>query len=252
MDTSSAIRAFDFPLQINPAEIEYLGVREAFTWGPQALWLLCGLIWIFYSLVRDIPSLAKNTVLFAAGATLLAALGVGYEMRRRNRQTFLYPLGGRIGLYRGNMYKYSFSPAKMLRVRLDCFGWIVVVCKLLLPMLLLMIIVGVVISDGMKQSGPHPWQDMTLVHLRHVFRAFWLCGLLPLARQTCLFLDTQRQRQDRPALVPASQRNCTKSRTVMAGRYDELAFPALRIEHLPGEKTVPIETILCAAVHNPH
>lgn len=38
----------------------------------------------------------------------------------------------------------------------------------------------------------------------------------------------------------------------MAGRYDEFAFPALRIEHLPGEKTVPSEAILCAAVHNPH
>lgn len=87
--------------------------------------------------VRDIPGLARNTALFGAGAAL-AALGVGYELRRRNRQTFLYPLGGRIGLYRGNMYKYSFSPAEMLRVRLDFFGWIVVVCKLLLPMLLLM------------------------------------------------------------------------------------------------------------------
>jgi hypothetical protein len=36
MDFSSAIRAFDFPLQINPGEIEYLGVRESFTWGPQS------------------------------------------------------------------------------------------------------------------------------------------------------------------------------------------------------------------------
>jgi hypothetical protein len=172
MESFPAARAFDFPLQINQAEIEYLGVRESFTWGPQAMWLLCGLIWIFYFLVRDIPELARNTVLFAAGATLLAALGAGYEMRRRNRQTVLYPRGGRIGLYRGNMYKYDFAPGQMRRVRLDFFGWIVVVCKLLLPMLMIMVIIGVVMFDGLKQSGPHPWQDMALFIYAMVFALF--------------------------------------------------------------------------------
>jgi hypothetical protein len=172
MKSSSAIRASDFPLQINQAEIEYLGVRESFTWGPQALWLLCGLIWIFYFLVRGIPELAKNTMLFGAGATLLAAIGVGYETRRRNGQTVLYPLGGQIGFYRGNMYKYSFAPAQMLRVRLDFFGWIVVVCKLLLPMLSLMVILGVVMFDGLKQSGPHPWQDTALFIYAMLFAIF--------------------------------------------------------------------------------
>lgn len=77
MESSSAVRAFDFPLEINQTEIEYLGVRESFTWGPQALWLLCGLIWIFYFLVRDILELAKTTMLFGAGATLSASLGGG-------------------------------------------------------------------------------------------------------------------------------------------------------------------------------
>jgi hypothetical protein len=172
MESPSAVRAFDFPLQINQAEIEYLGVRESFTWGPQALWLLCGLVWIFYFLVRDIPELARNTALFGAGATLLAGLGVAYEMRRRSRQTVLYPLGGRLGLYRGNMFMYSFVPAQMLRVRLDWFGWIVVVCKLLLPMLLIMVIIGVVMFDGLKQSGPHPWQDMALFIYAMFFALF--------------------------------------------------------------------------------
>jgi hypothetical protein len=172
MEFLPASRAFDFPLQINHAEIEYLGVSESFTWGPQALWLLCGLIWIFYFLVRDIPDLARNALLFAAGATLLAALGLGYELKRRDRQIFLYPLGGRIGLYWANMYKYSFSPAEMLRVRLDFFGWIVVVCKLLLSMLLVMVILGVVMFDGMKQSGPHPWQDLTLFIYAMLFALF--------------------------------------------------------------------------------
>jgi hypothetical protein len=172
MESSSTVRAFDFPLQINQAEIEYLGVRESFTWGPQALWLLCGLVWIFYFLVRDIPELARNTALFGAGATLLAGLGVAYEMRRRSRQTVLYPLGGRLGLYRGNMFMYSFVPAQMLRVRLDWFGWIVVVCKLLLPMLMIMVIIGVVMFDGLKQAGPHPWQDMALFIYAMFFALF--------------------------------------------------------------------------------
>jgi hypothetical protein len=172
MESSSDVRAFDFPLQINQAQIEYLGVRESFTWGPQALWLLCGLVWIFYFLVHDIPELARNTVLFGAGATLLAGLGVAYEMRRRSRQTVLYPLGGRLGLYRRNMFMYSFVPAQMLRVRLDWFGWTVVVCKLLLPMLMMMVIIGVVMFDGLKQSGPHPWQDMALFIYAMFFALF--------------------------------------------------------------------------------
>ncbi|MGH9568518.1 MAG: hypothetical protein ACRD4F_02690 [Candidatus Angelobacter sp.] len=172
MKSSLAVHAIDFPLQINQAEVEHLCVRESFTWGPQATWLLCGLVWIFYFLVRGIPELARDTLLFVAGATLLAALGAGYEMRRRNRQTVLYPLGGRIGLYRGNMYQYSFATAQMLRVRLDFLGWIVVVCKLLLPMLLLMVVLGVVMLDGLKQSGPHPWQDMALFIYAMLFALF--------------------------------------------------------------------------------
>jgi hypothetical protein len=172
MDTSSAVSTFDFPLQISQTEIEQFGVRESFTWGPQTLWLLCGLVWIFYFLVRDIPDLARNTLLFSVGASLLATLGAGYEMRRRNRQTVLYPLGGRIGLYQGGMYKYSFASTRMLRVRLDFFGWFMVVCKLLLPMLLLMVIIGVVMFDGLKQSGPHHWQDMTLFIYAMLFALF--------------------------------------------------------------------------------
>lgn len=156
MDTSSAIRAFDFPLQINPAEIEYLGVREAFTWGPQALWLLCGLIWIFYFLVRDIP------------VQLLS---------RRNAP-------GTLGLFwldrRGVQVTAAHAAADG--------------------------IVGVVISDGMKQSGPRPWQDMTLFIYAMFFALFGLVAFYRSHVRLAFFLDTQRQRQDRPALVPASQR----------------------------------------------
>ncbi|MGC2695336.1 MAG: hypothetical protein WA738_06045 [Candidatus Angelobacter sp.] len=172
MDSPSPVRTFGFPPQLTQAEIKTLGVRESFTWGPQALWLLCGLIWIFYVMVRDIPELARNTALIGAGATLLAMLGVAYQMRRRKRQTVLYPLGGWVGLYRGNVFQYSFVPAEMLRVRLDFFGWIMVVLKLLLPMLMLMVIVGVVMYDGMKHSGAQDTQGMVLFGYLMLFALF--------------------------------------------------------------------------------
>src|SRR5260221_11890451 len=173
MDSPTAVRAFDFPPQLDQAEIENRCARESFTWGPQARWLLCWLIWLFYLLVRDVPDVARNTLPFAVGATLLAALAVRYEIRRRKRQTVLYARGGRIGCYRGNVfqnqysfqYQYSFGREEMVRVRPDFFARLMVVLKLLVPMALLVVIVAVVLIDGLKaslkQSSPAPgWQDM--------------------------------------------------------------------------------------------
>jgi len=64
---------------------------------PLPVWLLCGLIWLFYLVVRDVPEVAWNAMLFGVGATLLAALAGWYEIRRRKRQAVLCPLRGRIG-----------------------------------------------------------------------------------------------------------------------------------------------------------
>ena len=177
MDSPSAIRASGFPPQLDLAEIEARCARESFTWGPQAFWLLCGLVWLFYFLMGDIPELAKNTLLFAAGSSLLAALAVAYEMRRRNRRTVLYPLGSRIAVYRGNAFQYSFSGDEMVRVRLDFFGWIMVLFKLLLPMLMLMAIAGVVMYDGLKHSGPQPWQGIALFLYLMMFALFGFVAL---------------------------------------------------------------------------
>jgi hypothetical protein len=177
MDSPSATRASGFPPQIDLAEIEARCARESFTWGPQAFWLFCGLIWLFYFFMGDIPELARNTLLFAAGSTLLAALAVWYEMRRRNRRTILYPLGGRIGVYRGNAFQYSFSRGEMVRERPDFFGWIMVLFKLLLPMLMLMAIVGVVMYDALKHSGPQPWQGIALFVYLMLFALFGFVAL---------------------------------------------------------------------------
>lgn len=177
MDFSAAARTVDFPPQLDQAEIENRCVRESFTWGPQALCLLCGLIWLFYLLTRDVPELARNTLPYAAGATLLALLGVRYEIRRRKRQAVLYPLGGRIGCYRGNLFQYSFVRAEMIRVRTDFFGRLMIVLKLLLPMLLLMVIVGVVFYDGLKQGGRPRLQDAALFIYAMLFALFGFVAL---------------------------------------------------------------------------
>ena len=46
MDSEPSIHTFDFPPRLDQAEIENRCARESFTWGPQALWLLWGLIWL--------------------------------------------------------------------------------------------------------------------------------------------------------------------------------------------------------------
>jgi len=172
MDFQPAVHTSDFASLLDQAEIENRCARESFTWGPQALWLLCGLVWLFYLLIRDVPEVAWNTMLFGVGATVLAALAVWYEIRRRNRQVVLCPLRGRIGCYRGNRFQYSFSPEEMVRVRSDFFGRLIIVFKLLIPMFLLMAIVAVVIFDGLKQSGVPRLQDLAVFIYAMLFALF--------------------------------------------------------------------------------
>jgi hypothetical protein len=177
MDSQPAVGSFDFPPQLDRAEIENRCARESFTWGPQTLWLLCGLIWLFYRLVRDIPELARNTALFGLGATVLAALGVWYEVRRRKRRVVLCPRRGRIGIYRGNHFQYSFSPEEMVRMRPDFFGLFLIVFKLLIPMFLVMVIVAVVMFDGLKQSHQVRFQDFAIFVYAMLFALFGFVAL---------------------------------------------------------------------------
>jgi hypothetical protein len=177
MDSQPAVRTFDFSPRLDQAEIENRCARESFTWGPQALWLLCGLIWLFYLLVRDIPELARNTVLFGVGATVPAALAAWYDMRRRKRQAVLCPLQGRIGYYREGRFQYSFLPEEMVRVRPDFFGRLLIIFKLLIPMFLLMVIVAVVMFDGLKQARQPRLQDLALFVYAMLFALFGFVAL---------------------------------------------------------------------------
>lgn len=172
MGGGSQVHAIDFPPQLDHTEIETRCARESFTWGPQTLWLLCGLIWLFYFLARDIPELGRNTALVGSGATVLAVVALWYELRRRNRRTVLYPLGGRIGCYSGNVFQYSFAPGEMVRVRQDFFQRSMIVLKTLVPMLILMAILGVVMWDGLKQPGPRHWQDIAVLIYSMLFAVF--------------------------------------------------------------------------------
>jgi hypothetical protein len=172
MDSQPAIRTFEFSPQLDQAEIENRCARESFTWGPEAVWLLCGLIWLFYLLVRDIPELAWNAMLFGMGATLLAALAAWYEIRHRKRQVVLCPLRGRIGCYRGNRFQYSFSPEEMVPVQQDFFGRLIIIFKLLIPMFLLMVIVAVVMFDGLKQASHPRLQDLAVFIYAMLFALF--------------------------------------------------------------------------------
>lgn len=162
MESTSVARDHDFPPQLDDSEIANRCARESFTWGPQAILWLAGLVWLFQLLIRDVPDVARNVLPFALGVTVLAGLAAWYEIRRHKKRRALFPRGDRIGCYRGNAFQYSFSHEEMLLVRKDFFDRMMIFLKLLVPMVLLMVIIAVVMYDGMKQERQQPWQDIAI------------------------------------------------------------------------------------------
>jgi hypothetical protein len=162
MEPYSGAGTGDFPPHLDDTEIEEHGARESFTWGPQTVWMLCGLVWLFYYYVGDVPELARNTALIGLGMTALGAIGAGYELRRRKRRVVLYAYRGRVGCYSGGVFQYSFAPEEMQRVRKDFFGWMMIVLKGLLPMLMITAGLGVVMYDGWKNASKVRLQDVWL------------------------------------------------------------------------------------------
>jgi hypothetical protein len=160
--TGPPARVGDFPQQLDEIEIENHCARESFTWGPQATWLLAGLIWLFLLLIRDVPDVVKAVLPFALGAIVLAGVALWYEWRRRNRRIALLFRGSQIGCYRARMFQYSFARAEMVLVPRDWFSGLMVLLKLLGPMLVTMVIVVVVMYDALKQGTPQHWQDLAV------------------------------------------------------------------------------------------
>jgi hypothetical protein len=171
MGTHSAVHPGTFPAQLDEAEIQARGAFEAFTWGPQVLWLLCGLILLFYWDVRDVPEIAAHTGWVIAGVLAVAGLGLAYEMRRRRRRISLYPLHGQIGLYRNLKFQYSFAPEEMVRQRLDWTGWTMILLKVLLPMLVIIGLLGFGIFE-MSKEGKYRVGDVVLMVYALLVMAF--------------------------------------------------------------------------------
>ena len=130
--------------------MEARGARESFTWGPQALWLLCGLVWLFYVVVRDTPAVAKNVLVGAIATTCVGALGVAFAARRRRQRIVLYPLHGELGCYRGTVFQYSFALEEVLPVRLGRYGAARTVISVLIPLAAVFVALGVVLYVNVR------------------------------------------------------------------------------------------------------
>jgi hypothetical protein len=148
MRSWSTIAAADFPAQLDESEIEARGARQAFGWGPQCLWLLCGLIWLFVYIVRDVREVALSLSFIAIGVTFFSVIAWFYERKRRRQQIVLFPSGETIGCYRGGKFQYSFLRENMSPVRKDFFESAMLVIKVIIPLVAIaaVIVFGIVYS----------------------------------------------------------------------------------------------------------
>jgi uncharacterized membrane protein YfcA len=134
MGSWSTIAAADFPAQLDESEIETRGVRQAFGWGAQCLWLLCGLIWLFVYIVRDVREAAMSVSFIAIGVTFFSVIAWFYERKRRRQQIVLFPSGEIIGCYHGGKFQYSFPYEHLKPVRKDFFESALLVIKVIIPL----------------------------------------------------------------------------------------------------------------------
>jgi uncharacterized membrane protein len=134
MESWSTIGAADFPAQLDESEIEARGARQAFGWGPQCLWLLCGLIWLFVYVVRDVREAAMSLSFIGIGVTFFSVIAWFYERKRRRQQIVLFPSGEIIGCYRGGKFQYSFPREHLSPVRKDFFESAMLVIKVIIPL----------------------------------------------------------------------------------------------------------------------
>lgn len=130
----STIAAADFPAQLDESETEARGARQAFGWGPQCLWLLGGLIWLFVYVVRDVREVAMSLSFIAIGVTFFSVIAWFYERKRRRQQIVLFPSGEMIGCYRGETFQYSFPREHLKPVRKDFFESAMLVIKVIIPL----------------------------------------------------------------------------------------------------------------------
>lgn len=134
MESWSTIHATDFPAQLDESEIDARGARQAFGWGPQCLWLLCGLIWVFVYVVREVREVALSLSFIGIGVTFFSVIAWFYERRRLRQQIVLFPSGEMIGCYCGGKFQYSFPREHLSPVRKDFFESAMLLIKVIVPL----------------------------------------------------------------------------------------------------------------------
>jgi hypothetical protein len=146
VETGSSRFQTEFPAQLD-SQLEMRGAQESFSWGPQTLWFLSGLVELFLYVARDVKEYNRQiTATIAAAAALLAILAWRYAARRQRRHIVLLPVSGWVGLYQGGVFQYSFSPSAMVRNRISK----IYAFHMLFSMFLLVVIAFVLAWDSLR------------------------------------------------------------------------------------------------------
>lgn len=142
------------------AELEARGVREAFSWGPQALLLLCGLAWLVLALFReDLLGGRAIVTSVASAAAVLAALAVIQILRRRRRRATLVPMHGQLAVYSDGAFQYSFSPSEAKKHPTELHYLL----HTAVPMLLLVLLTAFFVWDSWRD--PHVEERLVFAYL---------------------------------------------------------------------------------------
>jgi hypothetical protein len=179
MGSWSTISAGNFPAQLDESEIEVRGARQAFGWGPRCLWLLCGLIWLFVYVVRDVREAFWSLSCIGFGLTFFSVIAWFYERKRRRERIALFPLGETIGCYRGGKFQYSFPREHLSPVRKDFFESAMLVIKVIIPLgaIAAALVFGIIYSF-MKESQNLRVEDEILMLYALFFTLFGLYAVV--------------------------------------------------------------------------
>ena len=148
MGSSLTLDASGFPAVLDETEIELRGARQDFGWGPQCLWLICGLIWLFVYVVRDVREAATSVGLIGLGVTFFGVIAVVHDRRRRSRRIVLFPSGDLIACYRDGKFQYAFPRGHFNPVRKDWFERAMLLIKVIIPLTVIaaVLVFGIVYS----------------------------------------------------------------------------------------------------------
>ena len=182
MGSSLTLDTSGFPAVLDETEIELRGARQAFGWGPQCLWLICGLIWLFVYVVRDVREAATSVGLIGLGVTFFGVIAVFHDRRRRSRRIVLFPSGDLIGCYRGGRFQYGFPRQHFNPVRKDWFERAMLLIKVIIPLAAIVAALVFGIVYALTKEGQNIHAGDAILMLYALF--FALFGLYAVIRST--------------------------------------------------------------------